>query len=63
MKQLKLFYPSAKTNNIQKIVEVILWLNGCAALSAEINKVTDTGRYRVKKLSSLLSEVQTGKFD
>ena len=27
------------------------------------NKVTDTGRYRTKKLSSLLPEVQTRKFD
>jgi len=27
------------------------------------NKVADTGRYGTKKLSSLLPEVQAGKFD
>ncbi len=29
----------------------------------EQNEVADTGRYRAKKLSPLLPEVQAGKFD
>lgn len=29
----------------------------------QLNKITDTDRYRIEKLSSLLPKVQTEKFD